>query len=129
MAAKIVYLDDSDDLIRLLSRLIKFKLSEDCLGVHSMGELMSKSSEVLQSQLAILDINLGMGEPTGVDAYEWLRAHNFQGEIFFLTGHSRSDPLVAQACQTGASVWDKPIATNQIFTAIGDVIGKPANPI
>src|SRR5579862_5380074 len=53
--------------------------------------------EALGSRLAILDVNLGPGCPSGLDAHSWLAAEHFSGRIVFLTGHAQSYPLVERA--------------------------------
>jgi DNA-binding response OmpR family regulator len=65
--------------------------------------------------LAILDINLGAGSPSGLAGYRWLREHEFAGRVVFLTGHARSHPLVAEASEIGdAVVYEKPMTAAQL---------------
>lgn len=122
MAAKIVILDDSADLRAIMTLLIKSKLHEDCFSVAKMSEVIANKEVILASQLAILDINLGEEEPSGVDVYNWLKENAFKGKVFFLTGHARSHPLVAKACDSGAQVWSKPIVTDDIFKAMDEAL-------
>lgn len=122
MAAKILFLDDSEDMRALMGLLMKSKLGEDCLALDSVESLINHESEALNSFLAILDVNLGAGKPSGLDAYNWLKAHQFKGKVFFLTGHARSHPMVVKACETGAGVWAKPIAADIIISSIKKIL-------
>lgn len=72
----------------------------------------------LACRVAILDVNLGEGQPTGVDAYEWLRAHSFAGSVVFLTGHAPTHPAVALAVKSGARVLAKPIKIDELHALL-----------
>ena len=125
VAEKVIYLEDSEDLRSLMSHLIKSRLGEDCLCLASVKDLIKAEKIALNSKIIILDINLGAGEPTGLDAFDWLQEQGFKGKIFFLTGHAYSHPLVAKACASGAEVWNKPILTNKIFPALRQNLDLP----
>ena len=93
-----------------------------CLGLRSVAEAKARRSEVMACGLAILDINLGHGVPSGVDAYHWLRDQGFAGRIVFLTGHAHDLPLVRRATQLGdAEVYLKPITAD----ALKDLVEEP----
>jgi DNA-binding NarL/FixJ family response regulator len=78
-------------------------------GFHDCGDVAA----------AILDINLGQGEPTGIDAYHWLRSRGFSGRVVFLTGHAASHPLVREARLIGdAVVLEKPTGMDHLSSAI-----------
>jgi FixJ family two-component response regulator len=124
MATGIVILDDSEDLRFMLICLLKSVFSEVCLAVGSVRELIAHEPEVLNSHLVILDINLGVNEPNGLDAYNWLKKSNYRGQVFFLTGHGLCHPAVTEACRSGAKVWSKPLLTEELIAAISSVI-KP----
>lgn len=122
MASKILFLDDSEDMRDLMGILAKSKLGEECLTLDSFDALKSHEAEALDSSLAILDVNLGKGKPSGLDAFNWLIEHHFKGKIFFLTGHARSHPLIVKACETGAGVWAKPIGSDHIISSIKNIL-------
>jgi FixJ family two-component response regulator len=106
--------DDDDDMRDSLAALIEL-LGGRCLGVRSFAELVEQRAAVLLSDIAILDINLGYGVPSGIDAYHWLQQEGFAGVVIFLTGHARSHPLVAQAGRMrSARLLDKPIGVAQL---------------
>src|SRR5687767_5197554 len=95
--ARIVFLDDSQDLRELMPVLLELALGVECMCFGHLMEFEEHSEEVLRSRVAILDINLGPNVPDGVDAFNWLMDHGFQGKILFFTGHARTNPLIAQA--------------------------------
>lgn len=128
MGARIFFLDDSEDLRALMARLVKAKLGEDCLCLNSVKDLIANKAEVPGSRIAILDINLGIGEQTGLDAFFWLQDQGYKGSIFFLTGHARSHPLITKACDSGAKVWAKPVQTNQIFSTMSEILANSGKP-
>jgi FixJ family two-component response regulator len=65
--------------------------------------------------VALLDVNLGARQPSGLDAYRWLRDHEYRGRVCFLTGHARSHPLVGQAlAMGGAHLVEKPITSDRL---------------
>jgi FixJ family two-component response regulator len=102
-------LDDDADLLEALADLLQTRNCRSVLA-RSVDELKSKEREVLESDVAVLDINLGPGLPTGLDAYDWLLAHNYKGRLLFLTGHAHAHPLVARAEKLRrAEVLDKPM--------------------
>ena len=110
MAGGIFVLEDDDDLRVVLVDLIRRTTGRDCLGLRTLAELREKRAEVLGCALGVLDVNLGSGEPSGLDAFAWLRAERFAGRIIFLTGHATNHPLVERASQMGeATVLSKPL--------------------
>jgi FixJ family two-component response regulator len=104
-----VLLDDDTDLLEALSDLLQMHECQ-CLLARSLDELKALGPRALKADVAVLDINLGPGQPSGVDAYEWLVAQRFPGRLLFLTGHAHAHPLVARAERLRhASVLDKPM--------------------
>ena len=94
----VLLLEDDTDLCAIMRELLLTLGARRCTVVHSVQELTELSDDVLLGMnLALLDVNLGTGEPSGVDAYHWLRERGFKGEIVFLTGHAQSHPLIQQA--------------------------------
>jgi ActR/RegA family two-component response regulator len=102
-------LDDDADLLEALADLLQTRNCRSVLA-RSVDELKAKAREVLEADVAVLDINLGPGLPTGLDAYDWLLSQNFKGRMLFLTGHAHAHPLVARAEKLRrAEVLDKPM--------------------
>jgi DNA-binding NtrC family response regulator len=102
-------LDDDADLLEILAELLEERQCH-CLRAQSLAELQALGPEVLAADVAVLDINLGSGQPSGIDAYDWLMSENFAGRLLFLTGHAHAHPLVARAERLRrATVLDKPL--------------------
>jgi FixJ family two-component response regulator len=93
----VVLLDDDEDLLEALSDLIRALGGPPCLTLRSVSELAQHRDVALRCDLAILDINLGPDQPSGLDAYGWLLAERFSGRVAFLTGHAQAHPLVERA--------------------------------
>lgn len=109
----ILLLDDDDDLRETVGELIAL-WGTRCLALPSLAAMTAEERAVLACRLAILDVNLGDGQPSGVDAFEWLRRRRFAGRVVFLTGHARSHPAVARAATTGVQVLAKPLDTFEL---------------
>lgn len=106
----VLVLDDDEDLRDLVGLFLEDAAGVRCLLLGSVAELMERRDEALRCSLAILDVNLGFGEPTGIDAREWLRANGFEGRVVFLTGHARQHPaLRSEAEREGLQVLEKPV--------------------
>jgi DNA-binding NtrC family response regulator len=119
----VLLLDDDTDLRDTIAELVELLSGRDCIGVGSFDELTVARERVLGCDLAILDINLGAGQPTGFCAYEWLRAQRFGGRILFLTGHAASHPLARRAAALdGVTILVKPIGV----AALRDVLDSDA---
>jgi DNA-binding NtrC family response regulator len=104
-----VLLDDDADLLDILSELLEQRGCR-CLLARSLDELKALGPEALAADVAVLDINLGAGQPSGIDAYDWLLSQGFAGRLLFLTGHAHAHPLVARAERLNrATVLDKPL--------------------
>lgn len=118
MAKHVLFLDDDNDLRDIVVHVLE-SLDVACDAVGTVDELKRRMDHGKSGvDLAILDINLGPGRESGLDAYRWLRSHGYEGRIAFLTGHGRNHPLVADALRTGdATVHDKPVTVVE-FRAI-----------
>jgi DNA-binding response OmpR family regulator len=113
LTPSILILDDDDDLRESVADIF-CALGRACLALPSVAAMIDARQAVLACHLAILDVNLGQGLPSGVDAYTWLREQHFGGRIAFLTGHAPSHPLVARASPLGERVLQKPISTGDL---------------
>jgi FixJ family two-component response regulator len=111
----VLFVEDDHDLRETFVELITVILGRRCVGVGSYQEVVALGNGVLACAAAILDINLGPGQPSGIDAYQWLRSHGYTERIVFLTGHASSHPLVVEAMRIGdADIFSKPIDPDQI---------------
>ena len=122
MVASIAFLEDNDELREVLAEVTKSELGEESICFRKVEELIAKESEVMQTKMAIIDLNLGQDEASGVDAFYWLKNHGYQGKICFLTGHGKTHPLVIQASEIGAEIWTKPMYANKLCEAIRSVL-------
>jgi FixJ family two-component response regulator len=113
----VLLLDDDSDLREIMSELL---LSDGvtCVGVGSLQEMISLGPRALSCQLALLDVNLGPGQPSGLDAYRWLKAQSFSGRIVFWTGHAISFPGVAEAHALGVTVLEKPASVSTLLNLV-----------
>ncbi|MDX2087318.1 MAG: response regulator [Kofleriaceae bacterium] len=116
----ILFLDDDDDLRENLADVFATFMDEETLLLSSHRAMLDEERAlVLACRLAVLDINLGADAPSGLDAYRWLRSHDFAGPIIFLTGHARAHPLVREAERMGdAIVLEKPVTVGQLHAAV-----------
>jgi DNA-binding NtrC family response regulator len=121
MDAKILILEDDDDLRAAVADVVSGLMGWRYLGVGSFDELVARRTAALECRLAILDLTLSPGEPSGLDAYAWLRQQGFRGKVVFLTGHAPSHPLVRRALATeSAAVVEKPIDLAQLSALLGE---------
>jgi FixJ family two-component response regulator len=108
--AIVTVVDDDEDLRDAVLGLVTMLMHGPGLALPGLAGMIANEAAVLHSKLVILDINLGPGKPSGVEAFRWLKSRSFGGHIVFLTGHARSQPLVVEACAVGeAKVYQKPI--------------------
>ena len=122
MGASITFLEDNEELREVLSEVTKSELGEEALSFSRFDDLVARRTEVLQTKMAILDINLGCDQATGVDVFHWLKDQGYSGKICFLTGHARNHPMVQAACEIGAEIWSKPMYANALCEAIRKVL-------
>jgi FixJ family two-component response regulator len=116
---KILVLDDDADLGLVMCELLGSSPDAQCVAYRSLEELTSHADEVLGCDVAILDVNLGPGEPNGIEARDWLTSHGFEGRTVFLTGHARDHPLVQLACRDGGvPVLEKPVDASTLSTLV-----------
>jgi FixJ family two-component response regulator len=111
----VTVVDDDEDLREALLSLLSYLVHAPGLALSGLSQMIEHQDAVLRCRLVILDINLGAGKPSGLDAFHWLKRQAFAGRIVFLTGHARSQPLVQQACALGeARVYEKPIGIAEL---------------
>src|SRR4051794_4563181 len=118
----VLIVEDDEDMRDTLAAVLSLIGVKSRICVGSLAELESRADDALGCRLAILDVNLGAGSPSGVDVYGWLEKHGFTGRRVFLTGHARSHPLVASARGfAGATVLSKPIDFEQMRRLLEEV--------
>ncbi len=121
MVRRVLVLEDDDDLRTLLCELLGLGGVEGCVAAASYDALVRRGGEALGCGLALLDVNLGAGVPSGLDAYRWLQEHGFSGRTVFLSGHARSHPLVQQAhTLQDVRVLSKPVGAQALLELLED---------
>jgi DNA-binding NtrC family response regulator len=117
----VLVVDDDEDLRQALGDVLVEILDLGWIGAGSFDELVGLGDRALACDVAILDVNLGAGRPSGLDVLEWLKRRGFRGRIVFLTGHARSDPLVAEAWnESTVRVYQKPMTLEQLGAIVDD---------
>lgn len=117
---RVLVLEDDDDLRAVMCDLVQIACHAECVAVASFGALIERRDEVLGCDTALLDVNLGPNEPSGIDAYKFLRECGFRGAMYFLTGHARTHPLVEQARDlAGVRVLEKPVGVDVLQQLAG----------
>jgi DNA-binding NtrC family response regulator len=115
----VLVVDDDKGLIFLMSILFG-DAGLSVVTASSLSEVQSKFAEASRCQLAILDINLGPNEPTGIDVYLFLKKSEFAGEVVFFTGHARWHPEVVRALEfPGVKVVEKPCPSSHLLRLVG----------
>ncbi|MGZ5278615.1 MAG: response regulator [Pseudobdellovibrionaceae bacterium] len=127
LAPQVTFLDDNEDLRSIMISLIESRLHMRVLELANFQSLLDHADAVLATKVVVLDIDLGFRQPSGLDAFAWLRKNNYQGKVFILTGHARSNPKVALAEQLGAYIWEKPIGSSQMIQKMAEFM-TPRNP-
>ena len=115
----VLLLDDDEDLLEALGEAVTSLCGRPCLQLRSVADLVENLAQAQQCALAILDVHLGVGKPSGLDAYALLQAGSFAGRIVFITGHAADHPLVRQAhAVDGAKVLRKPFDFGDLHALI-----------
>jgi FixJ family two-component response regulator len=92
----VLVLDDDLDLCFVLRETFTM-LGANSIEFQSYADLVTHRNAVLEANIALLDVNLGKGVPSGIDAYNWLVQQKFKGRLIFFSGHAQSDPLIREA--------------------------------
>ena len=122
MQSVFVLEDDTD--ARTLLKLLFESEGAVCQTFGAVSELMDAYDQVEAFGLAVLDVSLGEGMPSGIDAYLWLREMGFGGRIVFLTGHARSHPFLAQEMlRSPVRVLEKPMGADEIARLLDERAG------
>jgi DNA-binding NarL/FixJ family response regulator len=118
---RVVLVDDNEILLGALAEFLEVVAGVECLRFRGLSELAEHETDACDSRSApaILDINLGYGQPSGIEVYHWLRHRHFPGKIAFLTAHAEDHPLVIEASLiSGAKVFSKPMDVEKLLALI-----------
>ena len=94
---KILILDDEKSLCTLLKMLLTELGGVSSVFIHTFNELKSYESELNSFDMIFLDVNLGSGSPSGIDAFNWIMENHFINQIVFFTGHANTFSVVKNA--------------------------------
>lgn len=116
----VFFLDDDPDYLFLVKRFTENRCHCHVLTAKSFDETVRNENNILNADIAFLDINLGADSPSGVEVFRRLRAHGFDKPIYFLTGHARNSPEIKAAESLGeVKVLSKPIRPLVLQELIG----------
>ena len=122
MLETVLLVDDDEDLRAAMDEVLHRLGVRRLVEAGSLRDVEDQREEALACQLALVDINLGYGEPTGINVFEWLEREGFSGRVVFLTGHGSQDPRVQQAATlAGSQVASKPLTTAKLRDMIEGV--------
>lgn len=122
LGPSILFVDDDPDLCAVMQETCVVFGAARCITVGSLDEVERLGADLFACHLAILDINLGPDQPTGVEVFHWLTDNGFKGHVAFLTGHAHDDPRVrAAAAITRSLVLSKPVKPHELKLLIEKV--------
>lgn len=125
MDGRVLILDDDRELLEIMCEFVRGVCGRECLALSSFDELVAAKERVLGCSVALLDVNLGAGQPSGIDAYRWLTEQGFAGKLYFFTGHARLHPLVQEFEKLGrVEVLSKPVDSEKLV----EVLQCPTSP-
>lgn len=110
----VLLVDDDADVLDSVADLISILSNRHVRTALGMAEVEQLDGGLPWCDLAIIDVNLGAGRPTGLDILRWLRSRQFRGRVVFVTGHAAQSPLVVEARATGVDILSKPIALEEL---------------
>ncbi len=115
MLETVLIVDDDEDLRAAMDDVLHRLGVRRLIEAGSLRDVEDQREEALACQLALVDINLGYGEPTGINVFEWLEREGFTGRVVFLTGHGSQDPRVQRAASlAGSQIASKPLTTAKL---------------
>jgi DNA-binding NtrC family response regulator len=126
MLEAVLLVDDDEDLRAAMEEVLRDIGVRRLVEAGSLRDVENRREDVLACQLALVDINLGYGQPTGIDVFEWFEREGFAGRVVFLTGHGSQDPRVQRAASlAGSEVVSKPLSTAKLRDMVAGVSPVP----
>jgi len=117
-------LEDDLEQSSMLCDLLEITNGWTCLTVPSFDVLLQFREAALSTSTAIIDVNLGFGRQSGVEAARWLRRQDYRRRVVLLTGYSEAHPLVADARSLdGVVVLRKPIDLEALCAMLKPELG------
>lgn len=109
----VLLVDDDEDLVEMFGLLFT-RHGIPHRRAHTLSEVKALGSDLDDVTTAILDVNLGPNQPSGVDVAIWLRERHTM-RIVFITGHAPDHPLVQAASGEHGEVLEKPVPTKLLL--------------
>lgn len=120
MVDAVLFVDDDEDLREVMQDILVRIGVQRVFTAGSLRDVQRIRDEALSCQVAIIDINLGANQPSGVGVFEWLEREGYAGRIVFLTGHASNDPRVREAASVaGSVVAAKPLTVSELQKLLG----------
>lgn len=120
MLDAVLFVDDDEDLREVMHDILVRIGVQRVFTAGSLRDVQLMRDDALACQVAIIDINLGLNQPSGVGVFEWLEREGFAGRIVFLTGHASNDPRVREAASVAGSVIAaKPLTVSELQKLLG----------
>ncbi len=120
MLEAVLFVDDDEDLREVMQDILVRIGVQRVFTAGSLRDVQRIRDEALSCQVAIIDINLGANQPSGVGVFEWLEREGYAGRIVFLTGHASNDPRVREAASVaGSVVAAKPLTVSELQKLLG----------
>jgi DNA-binding NtrC family response regulator len=110
----VLLVDDDADLLDVLGVVLD-RAHISRVSAHSLAEVEALDGRLDDLTTAILDVNLGPDEPSGVEVAAWLRARHPDARIVFMTGQAPNHPWVRAATGAEGEVLAKPIDTKRLL--------------
>jgi len=108
-------LEDDLQQMLMIEMVLTLLCKQECLCAGSFSAMVQLGPDLFKCDLALLDVNLGPHQPSGLDAYSWLRQNGFAGRVCFATGHARSHPEISRLLEAReVSVLEKPFDVQQL---------------
>jgi FixJ family two-component response regulator len=115
--SSVLVVDDDDDLREIMALLVE-SLDVRCFPARSLTEVRALGPRLKSCTLALLDVNLGGGEPTGIEVRDWLRENGYTGPAVFLTGHGQDLPGLGDTLGPRDKVLSKPIDSDVLVRLV-----------
>lgn len=120
---KVLLIDDEEELLELYEMKLETKS-------HKVTTAISGNTAIAHFikggtfDLILCDINMPDGN--GLDVFKYFKTSGIKGEFCFITGHAAGSPELKEAEATGATVFNKPVNWDNLWTLIDKVAaGSP----
>lgn len=113
----LLVVDDDRDLVEMFRHLFA-RANLPHVTAYSLADVKALGDVLPALDTALLDINLGLGLPSGVDIARWLRDQGYMPRVIFITGHAPDHPLVKAAAGESGHVIEKPVVPSELLRLV-----------